>query len=99
MGTIGQVTITAGSDFYLETSKIMVFSDVIPQMWELAGPVVSAIPVEEIALALGLLVSTAGLMGVNFSYTHRRQRQEPPADVTPEEFLNLINGKKTRYDE
>ena len=76
----------------------MVLSEAIPQLWEIAGPVVAAIPVEEIALALGLLVSTAGLIGVNWSYTHRRQRQEEATEITREEFQNLIDGKKTRYD-
>ena len=76
----------------------MDFSDAIPQLWEIAGPVVAAIPVEEIALALGLLVSTAGLIGVNWSYTHR-PRREVSTEITPEDFQNLINGKKTRYDE
>ena len=30
--------------------------DLSKQIWELAGPVVAAVPVEEIVLALGLLV-------------------------------------------
>jgi len=68
------------------------------QIWELAGPVVAAVPVEEIVLALGLLVSTAGVIGVNWSYTHRGQRRED-VSVTPEEFRNILEGKKTRYDE
>ena len=74
-------------------------STVIPLVWEYASPWFAAVPVEEIALGVGLIVSTAGLVGVNWSYSHRPKATSQPTEITIEEFRDLMNGKKTRWDE